>query len=153
MVKRIRRSPSVSARRKAKHLSKTKFVRVRGDIAGYVPAVAAHWTRGQTVAANYRNLGLVSDPNAVDKDTTSGTQSGAAADVATDLLRIERTRLVGASVARLSVNERSTIRRLLERYGADTRRMARDTTLNAHQLTERQLVKRIAIYERTLSDH
>ena len=150
MVKRARRSLSVSARRKAKRLSKTKFVRVRGDIAGYVPAVAAHWTRHDTVQANYRNLGLVSDPNAVNTDTTD-TQTPAAAEVADDLSRIANTRLSAASVARLSVNERSTLRRLIERYGADTRRMARDVALNAYQLTERQLIKRIAIYERTLT--
>lgn len=116
--------------------------------------VEKNWDRKKTLRQNYINLGLMVDPNADlqargPKNKQSLATNAPDATLTKELERIQALPPKEAYIVKsMSLKEQRLMARLIEKYGDDVEKMARDFKINVHQKTSGELRRRLELYNR-----
>eukprot|EP00049_Salpingoeca_infusionum_P018804 m.358842 g.358842 ORF g.358842 m.358842 type:complete len:241 (+) comp18317_c0_seq1:216-938(+) len=121
--------------------------------------VAQHWDASLSTNENFRQMGLVADPNAMLKGDAS--REIARGSIAFDPDNVEEASIVVKEleakfaeyepfVAFCSDGEMLFVRRCIAKYNMDFKAMARDLKLNTLQWTPAQIRRKVIKYSQTL---
>ena len=128
---------------------------------GFMPpkGITEQWDNRKTLAQNYKEMGLLTDVNAIGKPKKEEKGGGGKAEAGEHgeekvgymipiLKEIEEAPAPAPYVPKsMGLPEQRILDRLMRKHGEDYEAMARDIKVNVHQQTVAQLKKRIALFK------